>query len=228
MIRKIPILALILMISGCATPQKNARVLTINDANTSVVTYPTELRGTYILRSSTGMHYCAEPTPDVALDAAQKLGASLGVKPPAGADIQASANAELSTKVVQLAGRSEVVMLAREMLYRACELTFNNPSPENSAQALEMYRIVASLVQNLGMAERTSAEAELRKASSYVSDRQSLCIQSWRKTSAENNNAMKQWLDDDPDKLSIPIFLYGEDYSDKRSAFIKQHNIRCN
>lgn len=224
MTRILPTLAMAFLMAGCATPQKDARILSLPDA--AVVSYPTELRGTYIIRSGSDLRYCAEPVPDVALDTLQKFGASLGAKPPAGTELQGSLSSELSASVVQLAGRTQLVLLAREMLYRACELTLNHPGPESDKQALEMYRIVAGLVKDLGEADRVHAEAELLKAS-YADDSTSLCIESWRKASPGNSDALKLWLSKDPDQPSIPVFIHGKEYAAKRSAFLRQQNINC-
>lgn len=231
MAKILSILMLVLWMAGCATTQKDARILTIKDANTTVITYPTELRGAYVVRSGSGLRYCAEPAPDVALDTLQKLSANLGVKPPAGTAVQGSLDSELSTKVVQLAGRTQLVLLAREMLYRACELTLNNPSLDNGKEALAMYQIVANLVKDLGNADKSNAEADKLKAQAevykYMINDNAKCIQSWLNQSDANYKTLIQWLKQSASDLSIPQFLNSSGYSDMQSEFISSQKIQC-
>ena len=231
MTKFISILALTLLMAACATPQKDARVLSLKDANTDVITYPSELRGAYVIHTDKGVRYCAEPVPDVALDTLQKLSANLSASQPAAADIQGGVNSEFSSTVVQLAGRSELLLLAREMLYRACELTLNNPSQDNEAQAVSMYQIVANLIQDLGNADKSNAEANLLKARAsvykYMSDDKSKCIQSWLDQSDANYRTLVQWLKKNAGDLSIPQFLNSSENSARRSEFISLQKIQC-
>ncbi len=224
-------MALALLTAGCAAPQKDARVLSLKDANTDVIIYPTELRGAYVVHSDNVVRYCAEPAPDVALDTLQKLNASLGASQPAAVGIQGAMNSEISSTVVQLAGRTQLLLLAREMLYRACELTLNNPSPDNEKQAIAMYQIVANLVNDLGNADKSNAEANLLKAQAeiykYTCDNNCKCIQSWLNQSDENYKTLIQWLKKNTSDLSIPQFLNSSETSGKRKAFISLQQIQC-
>ena len=103
-------------------PQRKAKVLEV-EAGAYAVTYPSDIRGAYFIKKGSNVRICAEPAPDVALDTLQKLTADISAKLAATEEGSAKFSSELSAKVVQLAGRTELLLLAREMLYRACELS---------------------------------------------------------------------------------------------------------
>jgi len=216
---------IVLFLLGCALPQKKAKVISVEQTGASAITFPAELRGAYFIKRDDAVHYCAEPAPDVALDTLQKLAAEISAKLPAGEEIKGKVDSELSSKVVQLAGRTELILLAREMLYRACELTFNNPG--DTQQAIEMYMRVADLVADLGKADRARAEAELRKAT-FILDSNGECLQGWIDKDATNVDTLKKWLEKNAEGISIPMFLYGSEYSSKRSEFMIKNNVQCN
>jgi hypothetical protein len=216
-----------LLSAGCALPQKKANVVNIEKQGIAAITYPTELRGAYFVIRDDKVLYCAEPAPDIALDTLQKLASELSGKLPSGQELTAKIDSELSSKVVQLAGRTELILLAREMLYRACELTLNHPDPASTQKAFDMYMRVAELVENLGYADRALAEAERLKVS-FGEDDNSKCIQAWLDKDESNIDKVNSWMKENVEGISISLFVYGKDYTEKRSLFIKQHNIQCN
>lgn len=147
---------------GCATPQREVKVLNLDETKSSVLTYPSDLRGAYIPKTNASLKFCAEPAPDVALDSLQKLATSLQANLPSGVSGGASISTEFSSKVVELAGRTQLLLIAREMLFRACELSLNYPSEKD--EAFKLYREVVTLINNLGIAEKTQAAANKAQA----------------------------------------------------------------
>jgi hypothetical protein len=215
------------LLNGCASTQKKAKVIYIDKTPVSAITYPAELRGAYFIVSQNNkVNYCAEPAPDVAMDSLQKLAASITAQLPADKKIEGKLDTELSNKVVQLAGRTQLILLAREMLYRSCELTMNYPDAAGFNQALTMYMRVADLVQDLGKTDRTLAEAELLRVS-FGKDKNSQCIQNWLDKNSNNSEVLKEWLDKNAGGISIPAFVYGKEYAGKRSEFIQTIKIKC-
>jgi hypothetical protein len=167
MLNKIVVTLLAITIAGCALPQRHGEIIDIDPSRISAATFPSEIRGAYFVpqgNTSAKVKFCAEPAPDVALDSLQKLAASLKTTNPTGTGLSgdASLDASLNIKVVQLAGRTQLLLIAREMLYRACELSLNNPA--STQDILAMYNTVAGLIKDLGNAEKTLAAAELQAA----------------------------------------------------------------
>lgn len=148
----------LMLLQGCSTPQRQAKILQVNPT-VQAITYPSDVRGAYVIQRPDGVRVCAEPAPDVALDSLQKLTAELSAKLAPTEEGKAKVSSELSAKVVQLAGRSELLLLARELLYRACELS-NNAHVDDET-VIKLYDRVARLVEHLGQADKASAEAEL-------------------------------------------------------------------
>ncbi len=157
----IMIMIVLSVLSGCATPQREVKMIQITPQMSSVITYPSDVRGTYVVKDDSALKFCAEPVPDVALESIQKLTANLKATFAAGQPIDASISGELAVKAVELAGRTQLLLIAREMLYRACEMSLNHPA--KLSDAMDMYRIVVDLIKNLGLAEKTQADATLKK-----------------------------------------------------------------
>ncbi|MEK6801580.1 MAG: hypothetical protein AABZ34_02790 [Nitrospirota bacterium] len=148
---------------GCSLPQRATKVIELPENKSSVVTYSAELRGAYIRAPNAKFEICAEPAPDVALESVEKITASLKGILQTGQTVEGSLSTELATKVVQLAGRTQLVLLAREMLFRACELSLNNDVKPDTV--VHLYTVAADLVKDLGAADKIRAKADLTKAS---------------------------------------------------------------
>jgi len=147
---------------ACAAPQREVKILNLDTTQSQVLIYPSDLRGAYIPQKDAPLKFCAEPAPDVALDSLQKLAATLKASVPSGVSVDGGVSTEFSSKVVELAGRTQIVLIAREMLFRACELSLNYPTKE--ADALNLYKEVIALVKALGEAEKTQATANKTQA----------------------------------------------------------------
>ena len=73
--------------------------------------------------------------------------------------------AKLSSAAIELAGRSQLVLLAREFLYRECELAANFALDEQKYNELsKQYAQILDVVTDLARAEQKRAQAELQDA----------------------------------------------------------------
>ncbi len=92
-------------------------------------------RESYVINKESNSLYCLAPTPDVTLTASdgvslssQLLGKSAGI------------GEENGTGALDLGGRSPSVLVTRELMYRACELTLNlRLSNEEAITAYKMF-----------------------------------------------------------------------------------------
>lgn len=155
------LLSALLVLPGCSNPQMHAEIVKLEGYPAYTITYPAELRGAYFFRNGSTLKYCAEPAPDVALDTLQKLTTSLTATLADAEKVGGKLATELSAEVVQLAGRTELLLLAREMLYRACELSLNGTTA--SEASMNLYERVAQLIENLSKADKVSAQADLAR-----------------------------------------------------------------
>jgi hypothetical protein len=127
----------------------------------SVITYPSDIRGTYVVKEGSNLKFCAEPVPDVALESIHKLIGDIKLTLPQQQTVGVDVTSDLTVKAIELAGRTQLLLIAREMLYRACEMSINHPT--QLSDAMGMYRIVVRLIEDLGQAEKIQAESNLKK-----------------------------------------------------------------
>jgi hypothetical protein len=149
----VPIAAL--LVAGCALPQRSVEIFALSNG-TEVVSYPADLRGAYAV----GSKVCAEPVPDVAMASTEKLTGAVKLLSATGQSIEANAAANLAASVAELTGRTQLVLLARDLLYRVCEAGLNNPDLDQAA----LFERVADLVEALGRAEENRAAADAATA----------------------------------------------------------------
>jgi hypothetical protein len=155
-------------LSGClGRNQEEARPLVIGTSGLDLVSYTGTTRGVYIWPENGKRHVCAEPPPDLGLTTAREISANLKAAAEAvgglGApSIDAGGTAKLSSAAIELAGRSQLVLLAREFLYRECELAANFSQHDARYQALAaQYGRILEVVLELAKADKAEAQKEL-------------------------------------------------------------------
>lgn len=152
----------LLLTQGCSLPQNSSKVLSIDNSNSRVVTFPSSLRGAYFIDKNSKVKFCAEPAPDVARESLQRLSARIQANAANSTNADAGFNSSLEAKALQLAGRTELLLVAREMLYRACEMSLNNNTSEETV--LKVYTEIANLIRELAVSDRKTAEKDLINA----------------------------------------------------------------
>lgn len=151
----------LLLLGGCGFfAQKHAETRKLGDSGVEAITYPGQIRAAYAVSKDSTVRYCAEPPPDVALSTIEKIAAEAKATTESGLEGEGKLSAEASTTALELAGRTQLVLLAREMLYRACELSLNR-SDVNEEDVIDMYKAVVELVRTLGAASLVEAQTKL-------------------------------------------------------------------
>ncbi len=209
-------------LSGCdLMNQRHAEVKEVND-DVLAITFPTEVRGTYIFTPDKPVSFCAEPFPDVGMDAIKKLTSDLSATTE-GVNASAKLSAEASERIVELAGRSELVLLARELLYRACELNKSG----NSQLGQNLYNEVVNLIKTLGESDKLRQQTEYVKElkTSYIDDKSSACIANWLSEDSSNTDKLNNWLSDK--NVSLFLFVNGDRYTDLRDRALSNLDIPC-
>jgi hypothetical protein len=165
---RILLLVTVLALSGCfRSDQDRAVTADIGESGLNLVSYTVTTRGAYIWPADGGRHVCAEPPPDLALTTAREISANLKAAAQTlgniGApSIDAGGAAKLSSAAIELAGRSQIVLLTREFLYRECELAANfEPGTPGYDALAAQYRGILDVVVKLAEAEKSRAAAEL-------------------------------------------------------------------
>lgn len=121
-------LALCVGLEGCVAGQRAKPVVIERDGVTSIST-SAELQTAYVKNRMHSERFCAGPGTDAVSTAVSGL--SLGVT---GAGTGEEVGESSKRGAMALGGRNPEVLLARELLYRACELSMNL----NADQALTM------------------------------------------------------------------------------------------
>ena len=139
--------------SGCAAMNDDHDVININDKFQSL-TFTEDLQNTYFKKGKHGIRICTEPDPDEAQtftygisDTAPKIG-----------DVQL----EDATGGLALGGRNPEVLIARELLFRACELSLNVDA--NYDQMRSIYTEFLTAVKEISKYQRGNGSAPAASA----------------------------------------------------------------
>lgn len=156
------VLGSFVLLKGCSLfPQREARVERQEDG-VIVVTYPAEMRGAYLIPGEKIVTVCSEPAPDVALKSVSELSGKLGADVTGTGKLDAQAVAKVAAEAFQLAGRTQLVLVAREMLYSLCTVSRNNKlTPE---QIAAVYTEVSKVITTLAEADKKNAQARYLEA----------------------------------------------------------------
>ncbi|KJU83475.1 membrane or secreted protein [Candidatus Magnetobacterium bavaricum] len=142
-VRSVIIMATMVMLFGCAHTMKQTDQLVGLDAaggkfgmgkfDMPILSTTANARNIYFMKQKEdgtgGMNpyiYCAEPSPDVALNTLTSWMMSVGAELPNGTKVDFKASDNTTATVVELAGRNALNVLARDLLYRSCELMVNS------------------------------------------------------------------------------------------------------
>lgn len=135
-------------LSGCATFSPLTSHQYIGDKSGQWLTYDSSRRGTLIIQSPDGkVRSCSEPAPDTAYSFSNAIKANVeSGGTTAGADIS------LAATIAELAGRDNLVLLARDAMYRLCEASANGMIDDKQYTAL--YEKVLDQVANISVASK--------------------------------------------------------------------------
>lgn len=150
----IRLLAIVALLAGCSLPQRRVELLELSNGG-QALSYPADLRGAYVSASG---RICAEPVPDVALVSTEKLTGTIKLLSETGQSIEGTAAADLAAKVAELSGRTSLVLLARDAMYRICELGADQET------SVRLFERVTDLIERLGRADQDRAAANLAAA----------------------------------------------------------------
>jgi len=172
------VVLLLSSLSGCAlTPQKHAELSPTNEMKGlgEIVTLPAQLRTIGIKKNNNTFVSCAEPGPDVALSDTFKMitgitsdtsaSASNGTNNSSTSATNKSGisnDLQLTTTALELAGRTQTVLLAREFMFRTCEAAANGWI--DSVVVKDNHTKIIDGITNLIKSENTKAETARTKA----------------------------------------------------------------
>jgi hypothetical protein len=151
------VLATLACASSCRTFTRPTDVRVVEEGKLKVVNFDATRRATYVVLHSDGsVRIAAEPPPDVALSILASLAAKFSV--PGGVE-GVDGSASVDEDAVELAGRTTLVLIHRDLLFRLAEMYANGAIDEVEYQAL--YKDVLAAGKALADAGVKSAEAKL-------------------------------------------------------------------
>jgi hypothetical protein len=132
------------LISGCAGLAPGSEVVTLVERDgVDVQLIPAEYREVYFSPATSDERHCRAPNPDFTVQAGETL--DLGVTMAAGASEKAGIGATQSATT--LGGRTATVLITRELMYRACEMSSNINA--NSETTLEIYKSFIDAIERI-------------------------------------------------------------------------------
>ena len=148
------------MLGGCAvTP--SVRVHPLTAGQPTIVDLDASARAIIMVprADGKGMAVCSEPSPDVAMSAVASMLAQVKLDNP---NVDAKAQLEFQTAVIDLSHRSQFLQFQREMLFRLCEQGMNQNL--NSDQIFQLYQQTMQTSLKLAEAELTKQKSDLAKS----------------------------------------------------------------
>lgn len=146
----IPAIGAALALSGCAALKPAPEGKVFERDGVSMVVVPSGSRETYFSDPRSMERHCRAPSPDVSLTSSE--GVSFQLPSPAGKGV--GVGEDVSAGALGLGGRSPSVLISRELLYRACELSNNLNLPRE--QSLKLFQDVLTVIVKIA-AEQTGA-----------------------------------------------------------------------
>ncbi len=137
-------LVAIVLSSGCATVTRERKENLVDREGLDIVGAPADRLHIIIKESHSTERFCKGPGPDIAATASS--GIALGVSG-LGLPGKEEVADESSRGALDLGGRSPAVLLARELLYRACELNLNTNSDPKTAIAV--YKMTVDAIERI-------------------------------------------------------------------------------
>lgn len=152
-------LATIVGLSGCANLYPPSSKDTLASKESYWMSYDASRRGTIVISGDEKIRACSEPAPDVALSFVSSLKG--GVQAPAGTTAT-NIDTTLSATAQALAGRDDLVLLAREALFRICEAHMNGTL--QAADVKPLFLEVFKGVRDIAVAQADTAKGKAQAA----------------------------------------------------------------
>lgn len=148
-----------LALAGCQTFLPSSRVVPLETGG-YVVMHGAEGRSAYLIQRADGRSFvCSEPAPDVALGKSFKAGLKAPIQ-----TTTVDASGEQTSTALALSGRTENVLLLRDMLYYACLYSANGTF--DADDTFEAFQTTANVIGRMSDADQSRATKDFVVAAS--------------------------------------------------------------
>ncbi len=135
----------VLLLSACASSQQqkaNLNNVITSSHGVSLISNHPEIINTFIKKQNVQSVYCLEPDPDMEAD----FGSSLSLGTSSGKAKETLSDSE-NESLVTTGGLSPMVLVVRELMYRACELSMNTNA--NQQQSIAIYQSFLKTIETM-------------------------------------------------------------------------------
>jgi hypothetical protein len=150
-------------LTACANLTPPSQATPLEAGKSYWLSYDASRRGSIIAPTGHKLRSCSEPAPDVAMSFVSSLKGSLTT--PGGASAT-GVDASLNATAQALAGRDDLVLLAREALFRICEASLNGFI--QSADVRPLFQDVFQQVKEIAVAQAQTAKSKATTAEAEV------------------------------------------------------------
>lgn len=155
----------IIMLSGCASFAPGSDEMQIEERDgVSVLLIPAEYREVYFSPASSLERHCRAPGPDFTVQASE--GISLNMSDPALGDAKGGVGYDSGQAALGLGGRSVDVLITRELLYRACELSSNVKADKK--MTISIYKLFLQTIERIAKVQTKNGIASTSDKISVV------------------------------------------------------------
>ncbi|MDR6673865.1 hypothetical protein [Xanthomonas sp. 1678] len=160
---KLATVVITILVSGCANFHAPSSRKELKAGQSYWMSYDASRRGAIIVPEDSKIKTCAEPGPDVGMSFINTLKGDFKFP---GETSATGVEAALKATAMALAGRDNVVLLAREALFRICEANINGAIPPSDVKAL--FQDVFKQVTEIAVAQANKAKSEADTEKSRV------------------------------------------------------------
>ena len=138
------LLLCMMLIAACASKQQKADLsnVMVSSEGVSLISNHPEIINTYIKQQNVQSVYCLEPDPDIAAG----FGSSLSLNA-SDEKSKATLSGSEQESLISTGGLSPMVLVIRELMYRACELSMNTNA--NQQQSIAIYQNFLNTIENI-------------------------------------------------------------------------------
>lgn len=131
--------------TGCASLADVKKEELVDRNGIDIIGSPSDRLHIIILEGGSREQFCKGPGPDIAMTAS--AGINVGLGGVAGLPANAKIGESIGRGAMDLGGRSPAVLLARELLYRACELALNTRI--DASTTISVFKMVLDSIERI-------------------------------------------------------------------------------
>ena len=153
-------LAILMSTGGCLSlPSEPEKDTLFDRAGIDAILAASDRQALIMKDPTSKERMCLAPGPDYSVTASRGVNVGMGVGLPVGPKTQENLGGDVSRGALSLGGRNPEVLLARELMYRACELSLNLNADQ--ATTLWIYTRFLESIEKIAQSQTGSGSASV-------------------------------------------------------------------